>query len=322
MQGLVSVLMPVHNCSAYVAQAVDSVLSQDYEAKELIVVDDGSTDGTVEILERYGERLRLLRQPNSGAAVARNRALSVARGDLVAFLDADDVWLPGKLKAQVAYLRSCPSAQLVYGSWREWRPDSAGRWADPGQFVSDYDERSIDVNASGWIYTALLLDSIVCTITTIMRTALLRSVGGFDEDLRIGEDYDLWIRLSRLVEVHKMKMTMALYRIHASSTTRRPSPQNYGHRVLARALERYGFEGPDGSAADVTAVRRRLQQLSIDFAYHHLMRGDPCAAAVAFQQARNDGARSARLYVYEIAARLRCVLRRRPPDLFSFEAKS
>jgi glycosyltransferase involved in cell wall biosynthesis len=319
---LVSVIMPVHNCARYIAEAVDSVLSQDYPHKELIVADDGSSDETPAILESYGKRLRLLRQQNQGAAVARNRALAVAQGELVSFLDGDDVWFPGKLQAQVSYLSNHPGTQLLYGKWCVWSPDSGGRWPNPLRFADGYDDSSTDQSGSGWIYTRLLLDSIVCTITAMMPTELLRAVGGFDEELRIGEDYDLWLRLSRQVEARKMNMTMAAYRIHSASTTRRPSSVNYGHRVLARALEKYGYDGPDGSAADAPAVRRRLQQLSVDFAYQHLRRGDPCVAVTAFRQARRDGARSARLAAYSLAASLRCAIRRNPSELVSYEARS
>jgi glycosyltransferase involved in cell wall biosynthesis len=202
---LVSVIMPVHNCARYIAEAVDSVLTQDYPHKELIVVDDGSVDETPAILETYGKRLRLLRQQNQGAAVARNRALGVAQGELVSFLDGDDVWLPGKLRAQVSYLSNHPATTLLYGNWSVWHPDSAGQWPDPLRFADAYDENSVDESGSGWIYTRLLLDSIVCTITAMMPTELLRAVGGFDEELRIGEDYDLWLRLSRQVEARKMQ---------------------------------------------------------------------------------------------------------------------
>jgi GT2 family glycosyltransferase len=289
---LVSVIMPAHNCARYIAEAVDSVLTQDYPHKELIVVDDGSATKRRQFSNPIGKRLRLLRQQNQGAAVARNRALAVAQGELVSFLDGDDVWLPGKLRAQVSYLSNHPGTTLVYGSWSVWRPDSAGRWPDPLRFADGYDENSVDESGSGWIYTRLLLDSIVCTITAMMPTELLRAVGGFDEELRIGEDYDLWLRLSRQVEARKMTMTMAAYRIHSASTTRRPSSVNYGHRVLARALERYGYEGPDGSSADAPAVQRRLQQLSVDFAYQHLRRGDPCVAAP--RSGRHDATARAR----------------------------
>jgi glycosyltransferase involved in cell wall biosynthesis len=317
IQGFVSVLMPAHNCVRFVAQAVDSVLSQDYQPLELIVVDDGSTDGTAELLAGYGDRVRLLRQTNRGPAAARNRALSVARGDLVAFIDGDDVWLPGKLSAQVAYLRAYPAPKLVYGHWREWRPDANGAWPDPLAFANGYDDSSIDLSQSGWVYPQLLLDSIVHTITALMPTELLRTVGGFDEELKVGEDYDLWLRLSRVVEMHKMSMMMAAYRIHTESATRRPQAENYGHKVIARAVERFGFDGPDGTAADARAVQQRLQRLSIDFAYHHLLRGDPCAAAAAFKQAKADGARSLRLAAYALTARGRCAVRRPAPELVS-----
>src|SRR5512143_3730544 len=105
---LVSVVMPVYNGARYLRQALESALAQTYRPLEIVVVDDGSTDETPAILAEFGTRIRALRQPNSGSAAARNAALDAARGELIAFLDADDLWLPQKLAVQVEYLREHP----------------------------------------------------------------------------------------------------------------------------------------------------------------------------------------------------------------------
>ena len=110
---LVSIIMPAHNREAYIGEAVESALSQDYENVELIVVDDGSTDRTYEILSDFGERIRLFRQHNAGPGAARNRGLDHAGGEFIAFLDSDDVWAPGKLRAQVSHLQRNPVQQGI-----------------------------------------------------------------------------------------------------------------------------------------------------------------------------------------------------------------
>ena len=111
---LVSVVMPAYNAGPYIEQAIRSVLEQDYPNIELIVVDDGSKDGTPEAVEAlFGDRVRVLRQKNGGPAAARNLGIRASNGTLLAFLDADDVWLPGKLQAQVSYMLAHPDIGLV-----------------------------------------------------------------------------------------------------------------------------------------------------------------------------------------------------------------
>jgi len=105
---LVSIIVPVFNSSAYVAVALRSALEQDYENKEIIVVDDGSTDSTPEILKTFREQIVVLTQVNAGPGAARNRGLKHARGTYIAFLDADDFWVPGKLRLQIEYLEQKP----------------------------------------------------------------------------------------------------------------------------------------------------------------------------------------------------------------------
>lgn len=115
---MVSVIMPVHNGAQFLREAIESALAQDYTPVEIIVVDDGSTDATPQILASFGSRIRHIRQTNSGAAAARNAALQASRGEYLAFLDADDLWLPQKLRVQIDYLGSHPDVDLVASSWK------------------------------------------------------------------------------------------------------------------------------------------------------------------------------------------------------------
>ena len=113
-QPLVTVVVPAYNSSAFLRQAVDSALGQTYPFVEVIVVDDGSTDGTTEVVAGYGSKIVFIHQRNAGVAAARNTALRVARGELVAYLDADDVWDPDKVRRQVEFLAAHPECGLVH----------------------------------------------------------------------------------------------------------------------------------------------------------------------------------------------------------------
>jgi glycosyltransferase involved in cell wall biosynthesis len=123
---LVSVIVPAYNCGRFVAEAVESALYQDYPAKEVIVVNDGSTDDTLIRLTRFGSAIRVISQKNAGPPAARNTGLREAQGSYIALLDADDVWLPGKLSAQVNYLENHAEVGTVYTAWQLWKPDTNG----------------------------------------------------------------------------------------------------------------------------------------------------------------------------------------------------
>lgn len=185
----VSVVIPAYNAAPFIHRAVDSVLSQTFADFELLVVDDGSSDDTLRVLARYGDRLRALPQRNSGPAAARNHGLSAACGEYVAFLDADDHWLPEKLERQVQLMERRPDvgfcstatavvnpAGEIVGSW-PCRPDAA-----PFPDVLFTQSSLISGSTSG----------------VLARRKLIESLGGFDETLRGFEDPDLWIRLSAL----------------------------------------------------------------------------------------------------------------------------
>lgn len=287
---LVSVIMPAYNAARYIEESIDSVLGQDYPNKELIIIDDGSTDATVDLIRAYGDRVTLITQQNQGAAVARNAGLNAARGDYIAFIDSDDVWLPGKLRTQVRYLENHPDVGLVYSRWHKWKPDADGHFPAASTFVPTAEEQQdeepgLTTEGSGWLYTRLLFVSKLHTITVVARRSLIDEVGGFDTTLKRGQDYDYWIRASRVTRIHQLDRPLALYRIHDDGCMTKYPDINYELLVVQKALEKWGRVGPDGSTVSRAAIRRRLAEASFSFGYFHYWEGTPRIASKAFAQA-------------------------------------
>lgn len=283
MTASVSVVIPAHNDADFIGAAIHSALSQSHRPLEIIVIDDGSTDHTAQVARRFGDPVRVIEQPNAGAAVARTRGLEEARGEFLAFLDADDYWFPDKLAAQVRHLEKHAKIDAVYCRWAEWRwPEVRDPLtvADTAR-VSAATEPGIDLADSGWIYSKLLLDCIVHTSTLVLRRELVTKVGAFDSRLRKGQDYDYWLRCSRVTPFHKLDRVLSLYRIRADSITRRVAATNYAALVVDGALAKWGSAGPDGSRPNPIHLARRRGRIWSDFAHNHLLTGDSRTALVA-----------------------------------------
>ncbi len=181
----VSVIIPTYNRLRMLKEAVDSVLAQDFEDMELIVVDDGSADGTGEEMKRYGGRVKLIQHSESrGVSAARNRGILHARGKYIAFLDSDDLWVKGKLKIQVAFLDDNPHYPLCY---------TDEIWIRKGKRVNPMVKHA---KYSGWIFEKCLPLCIISPSSAMMRKTLFSRVGLFDEALPVCEDYDFWLRVS------------------------------------------------------------------------------------------------------------------------------
>lgn len=213
----VSVIMPNYNGAAFLAEAIDSVLAQTHHPLEIIVVDDGSSDASDEILAQYAADVRVLRLAHSARpGLVRNQGIAVARGELIAFIDADDVWLPHKLATQIEYLRAHPDMSLVHSNMQVI--DAQGRYQRdiflgvPGsQGLSDeYAEPAFLQLVNG--------DSNVWTSSVLVRRACLTKAGGFAEDLTVGEDYHLWIRIARSFRIGFIPEPLAKHRKHGRNT--------------------------------------------------------------------------------------------------------
>nr|WP_298122800.1 glycosyltransferase [uncultured Pseudoxanthomonas sp.] len=185
----VSVIIPTYNRRDLLPRAIDSVLAQTRSIDEIIVVDDGSTDGTADMLQaRYGERVKHVWQSNAGVSAARNHGLRLARGRYLALLDSDDEWLPEKTALQVAFLESRPDFGMVV--------------CDVERIDGDY--RHIDVfhrrdviREDGWALRWLLHNPALIPASVMLRRQVVDQLGGFDETLRTAEDLEFHLRVAR-----------------------------------------------------------------------------------------------------------------------------
>lgn len=183
----VSIVMPAYNCAWCIDRALDSVQAQTFTDFELIVVDDGSTDATPDLLARRGNALRVIRQANAGMSAARNTGIAAARGEYVAFLDSDDWWRPAKLAQQVALMDNDVGLGFSSHATELQSPDGEilGEWGGPA-------------DTDGLVARILGGHSAVAggASSVMVRRALLERTGGFDSSLRGAEDTDLWVRLA------------------------------------------------------------------------------------------------------------------------------
>lgn len=271
----ISVIIPCYNAERYIVSAISSVLAQNWPNLEIVVVDDGSSDRSAELICASFPEVRLVQQRNQGIAVARNHGIACAQGDWIAFLDADDVWLPGKLQAQWDTLSAVPGARMCHTAFEFWTSTEPS--PEPA-FLAALQSRSGDrrrwFGVSGWIYPQLLLDCAVWTSTVLVHRSVFSEVGQFDQSLRIGEDYDLWLRISRVTQILHVAFPYALYRRHSTSITRSIVQENHRDLVINRALARWGYRSPDGSRARKADVDRALANTWTEFACLHLAAGN------------------------------------------------
>jgi len=223
---VVSVIIPTCNRARWVAAAVESVLNQDFEDFELLVIDDGSTDDTLQRLKGYGNRLRIICQPNRGVSAARNRGIRASTAPLIAFLDSDDLWLPGKLARQVAFFEQNPDCRIC---------QTEEIWERNGRRVNP---RRRHAKTAGMIFERSLELCLVSPSAVMLRRTLLDAVGMFDEHLPACEDYDLWLRVSCRYPVGLIEAPLIVKRGgHADQLSRQPGLDRYRIRAIVKLLE-------------------------------------------------------------------------------------
>jgi len=236
VQPRVSVIIPVYNRVHFVAATIHSVLDQTFQDFELIAVDDGSTDGSRQLLESFGERVRILEHPgrvNRGQSAALNLGLQHARGKYVGLLDSDDLWLPRKLELQSKYLDAHPDVGLVYGNGLAIDADGNKLYDIYPQGHAEHSDPS-----------RVLLDCyFLVPNNSLVRRKVFDRVGGFDESLRAAQDHDMAIRIAEVTRLAYMDVSVFCYRRHPDSISRKRADVRWrnGFSILSKAGARYPY---------------------------------------------------------------------------------
>jgi glycosyltransferase involved in cell wall biosynthesis len=223
---LVSVIIPVYNGEKYIEEALDSIFAQTFQDFEVIVVDDGSTDGTERRLGRYRGLIKYHGQRNRGQAAAREQGLRLASGLLVAFLDADDAWQPTKLEKQVEFAQAHPEYGII--------STDVERFDDSGVLLPSL--KSWYKPSSGHVMEKLLFDNWIPPSCALVRRECFEKVQTFDlEPPNYGEDWMMWIQIAADYPVHFLDQVLVRHRVHQDSVTSRGSELQF--QCLLRNLE-------------------------------------------------------------------------------------
>jgi glycosyltransferase involved in cell wall biosynthesis len=278
---LISIIIPAYNVSHYIGEALASIFVQDYKNYEVIVVNDGSTDTPEleKVLEPYRDQINYVHQKNRGISAARNAALRIARGELIALLDADDVWMEGKLSEQIAFMRQT-GFDMVYAN--------ALLIGDvPWPAGTTFMDRS---PSDGEVTLISLLDLRVTVVvsTVLMRKDIVEQVGSFDEeDRNIVEDFDLWLRLAQAgARIGYQKKVLAQYRYrHDSISASRIVLHEAALRVLQKTRRAMTLSATEAEALDRT--EQRLHSiLLLERGKNLIIAGEVEAARAIFSEAR------------------------------------
>jgi len=224
----VSVVVPTYNASLYIVEALESILSQTFKDFEIIVVDDGSTDNTREILKKYNGKINCYFQKNQGAVRARNSAFELSRGEFIAFLDQDDIWLADNLRKKVLFLDKNPNVPVVTSNFMFF-----GDVCQKSSFVERkiFLDKKIGDEFIIFDTLGLLLEQcfMFCP-TTVVRREVFRKYGGFQ--IEVSDDYDLFLRISQSSDFGCINNVLVKKRVHNSAATKNYS-KNFSSRILA-----------------------------------------------------------------------------------------
>lgn len=245
----VSVIIPTYNRAAYLLQALQSIASQSLQPYEVIVVDDGSSDNTREVVQSYPSTLRYLRQDHRGVVAARNLGLEMAEGDLIAWLDSDDLWEPEFLSTIVSLLVDHPELDGVYCGWTHI--DETGELLPTSR---------LRVVAPKLLFSALIESDFIMTPALVVFRKCYGEVGPFDSQFRICEDYDMWLRLARDFIILGIPDPLVRIRVHENSEIMRDRVAICEYRM---ALTRKHFGPREGNPGDWDEDKRRAYSFAL-----------------------------------------------------------
>ena len=267
----ISVIITCYNNQATIAEAIRSVLAQSHSPEEVIVVDDGSGDDSLSAIEPFKERVALIAGRNGGPSVARNRGLEAAKSDWVAFLDGDDAWHPDKLAIQLVALEAHPEAVMIATDWSR----------DPAELSIEEDPRIQRLYAS---HIAVL--NRFQTSTVLVRKELWQAVGGFRSAIDGTEDWDFWMRVSRLTDDLHLAWPLVVYRDEGTSYSK-------NSRRVYEAMHRMFLElGPPDGPIHLREFRRLVAWHDVRFAYAFWRQGRKEDLQAALQHGRRAASRA------------------------------
>jgi glycosyltransferase involved in cell wall biosynthesis len=307
---LVSVIIPAYNAQATLAQALDSVLAQTYGPIEVIVADDGSTDGTPDILRAYADQVRSVRQANGRLPKARNAGLALAQGEYVALMDADDLCRPERIEVQVRVMQAHPEAVLCSSDFTSF--DEQGVVAtsrarryysmidEAGGFAALYPRASrvearIDGRAQpvdirlGNVYRNLAFGNFVHPPTVLARRSALNAAGGWDEQQRYNGDWECLVRVSRQGEFAHIERPLLDYRLSGSQNS--STVRNEGQLALSvvSTAERIWRRDPELMRAEHERMERKRREFCLDAAHGLAERHKLASAQMLAQAIRHGG---------------------------------
>lgn len=260
----ISVIVPAYNAEQFIGQTLRSVLDQTRPADEIIVVDDGSTDRTPEVARLVDADIRIIEQANAGVCAARNWGVAQSSGDLLAFLDADDLWAPRKLETQLGIFDRFPQLGVVATNFDEIDVEGRPMARPMKQPVHMYGK------ATNMHHELLHHGNVLCVSSTVMRRTAFDAVGGFYAERRIlSADYDMWIRMSEAHDFYVVPEVLCHYRILEQSAIHGSLSKEYGAQrgILERHRHRFSE----------AAFRARMTRLHVDWADSALFENDPAA---------------------------------------------
>ena len=202
----VNVIIHTYNNERFIAETVESVLNQTYKDYEIIVVDDGSVDGTRDALIPYMQKIRYHYKENGGIASAKNAGIGLSQAEFVAFLDHDDLWVPDKLQLQMEHFNENPQIGLVYAKYTSFRD---------GKELRTKPEKGY----SGWIFKELLAKSFIQTSTVVVKRECLDAAGPYDETFSLGDEYDMFLRIARKFQCGFVDKGLTRYRVHDTNAS-------------------------------------------------------------------------------------------------------
>lgn len=246
MPSLISVVIPAYNAERFIGQAIQSVLAQTRQPDEILVIDDGSTDKTKEVVLPFREQVTYFAQNNLGPSAARNVGIRAAKGSLICFQDADDFWTPEKLEVQVAYMEAHPEIAMTFSDHEEFNEEGVVLASYLEVKRKAFESFPIAIGPIENAFQKLVVENFISTPTVMVRRSCLDKTGLFDENLWSVEDRDLWLRISASFPIACIPRIFCKRRFHQGNISRQQELALQGRiQVLKKNWELYPALVPD-----------------------------------------------------------------------------